>query len=636
MKKILERQDIPADAISVPGLDFSRELLADRIDGEWFRLGSYTVLSRRDTSNVEDFVMRQCLLIPTRAFSKLFDRLKSVGSVLQGLGKPVGTVTIDGQKQKYNYSPFYKFNIPFSPISGEPVVYLCLAKTTSKFFINPDLWLYLELEEKPADTGIWWDPSRGEEVIRRRLINEDTLEIVEIRTKYLMRYLKSRQLSLLVGQFRHLHMFDPEEEVIAKCKKGELILGSARKKTKAIIQVCGLRTDITRENPFLQNRLHLWFEIPPPSINLENPWTEAPSFDLHAFTLPTINGLVAPGRFHHEYQSDANAFEGVDCDYLDRIFFRQDVLTKYEGASGFSVGDDGSVVCQDYWGLHRGTMRIGNELISTAIGDFVEGIPFEEWPHWKQYVVEPPSSEIVKSLSDEQTIASAVNRLVSSLEELNEQYKQLSLAFGTACDKLLWNGSLNSLAGRQIKWVYASNANDEVFLTRATLVSTLVLDELNAESLRNLLNHIAPNLHLNNENPPKSLGSRKLLQRLVLVCLIIQQFKPKSTEIFSLVIEAERKEDGQLSDLQRELRELNVNVCTVMEPLAFLYDLRLFGGLAHSPNIKNVSSAAASLGLPPRDWHRTHFLNLLNLIRCAILRIGTSFENAIEGRTFGP
>jgi len=69
---------------------------------------------------------------------------------------------------------------------------------------------------------------------------------------------------------------------------------------------------------------------------------------------------------------------------------------KYQGSSGFNIMDDGSVRYLGYWGLDRSTSRIGNELLSTYIGDFAEGVPFEEWPHWKQYAVEPPSLEARK------------------------------------------------------------------------------------------------------------------------------------------------------------------------------------------------------------------------------------------------
>ena len=56
---------------------------------------------------------------------------------------------------------------------------------------------------------------------------------------------------------------------------------------------------------------------------------------------------------------------------MDRVYFRQEVLMKYEAVSGFEVKDDGS-------GLARSTARQGTELCSTATGDFAEGVPFEE------------------------------------------------------------------------------------------------------------------------------------------------------------------------------------------------------------------------------------------------------------------
>jgi hypothetical protein len=67
------------------------------------------------------------------------------------------------------------------------------------------------------------------------------------------------------------------------------------------------------------------------------------------------------------------------------------VLMKYEAASGFEVKDDGS-------GLARSTARLGTELCSTATGDFAEGVPFEEWLHWKQYSVDPPDPQAAEAL----------------------------------------------------------------------------------------------------------------------------------------------------------------------------------------------------------------------------------------------
>jgi len=58
-------------------------------------------------------------------------------------------------------------------------------------------------------------------------------------------------------------------------------------------------------------------------------------------------------------------------------------------------------------------------------------------------------------------------------------------------EECLWRGSLDSLAGRQLKWVYPATADDDEFLKRATLASTLVIEALEPELIRQLLGTIA-------------------------------------------------------------------------------------------------------------------------------------------------
>ncbi len=179
---------------------------------------------------------------------------------------------------------------------------------------------------------------------------------------------------------------------------------------------------------------------------------------------------------------------------------------------GFEVGDDGSVSCRNYWGLTRSTARLGNELLFTAIGDFAEGVPFEEWPHWKQYAVTPPSLAMARSLREERTVADSVNSVAKALDRLSAAFEGLSKLLGVAISGPLWRGSLDSLAGRQLKWVYPSTADDDEFLKRATLASTLFLEGLHPASLRTLLNSVDRNLHESFDKSHSSLGPRNLLQ----------------------------------------------------------------------------------------------------------------------------
>ena len=318
------------------------------------------------------------------------------------------------------------------------------------------------------------------------------------------------------------------------------------------------------------------------------------------------------------------------------VYFRQEVLTKYEGAFGFEVEDNGSVSCRSYWGLVRSTRRLGNELLATAIGDFAEGVPFEEWPHWKQYAVEPPSQDVEAALGEEQTVPAAVNSLCHALDELNAGFAVTAGRLGVAISGPLWRGSLDSLAGRQLKWVYPADADDDEFLKRATLTSTLVIDELHPKSLRQFLKAVGQNLHLDDADPPQPLGSRNLLQRLTLIAVFLEHVQPDIATIPLLVKQAEGKATTRGDfGLQAELAELNGRVRDELGPLAFLYDLRTHGGLAHPPDKKKAASAAAQLGITTENWHRTHYLRLLNLVAGSVRQISEHLKDAAQALARG-
>jgi hypothetical protein len=274
---------------------------------------------------------------------------------------------------------------------------------------------------------------------------------------------------------------------------------------------------------------------------------------------------------------------------------------------------------------------VGNELIATGIGDFAEGVPFEEWPHWKQYAVEPPSLETAKALRQEKSVPQAINSLVKALDAMNTAFAGMASSFGVAGPCTVWRGSLDSLAGRQLKWIYPSTADDDEFLKRATLTSTLVIEALEPPSLRKLLKAMGEALHMSDDNPPLPLGSRNLLQRITLVALIIEDFRPNICDIPSLVRQAEGK-DNKVGDpdLQAELQRSHRRIRDEFAPFAFLYDMRRFGGLAHTYNKPQAAAAAAKVGFPERNWHRTDFLRLVSLIEASVYQIIRHLSTAAQ------
>jgi hypothetical protein len=630
---VIERGDAPGHLFNIRELDFSEDLFAEPLSGQWFRLGAWTITPQSDQQGVEDVVSRQTLLVAADGFARLFEELESVGNVIGGLGKAQSSVVYDGDRKEYRYAPFHRFDFGISMVSGEPVVFEREAQSGTVLFINPDLWLFLGLEERAPASGIWWDPRRGVDVLRQHVIEAGNLELVEIRTDYLVRYLQARQMSLIVAHYRHLHLFNPSAETIGRFVEGEVTLGSPAHGAKALLQNWGLRKDVLGRPPFLQRRLHLWFEIKPRAVDVDDPWSEPPPFDPYTFTLPTHVGAVAPGRWAHFRREAGRTFEGPVCDFMNRVFFRQEVLTKYEGAAGFEIADDGSVSCRHYWSLVRSTSRLGNELVATAIGDFAEGVPLEEWSHWRHYAVPPPSQEMARSLREEQTIPEAVNALVQTLRDLNAAFIRMATAVGLREPERPWDGSLDSLAGRQLKWVYPSNADDDEFLKRATLLSTLVIDGLEPASLRKLLDTVGGNLHVTEGNPPSPLGSRNLLQRVALVATLLETLRPDVAAVPALVRQAEGQAPAaEDADLQAELVRSHQRVRETFAPLAFLYELRVHGGLAHAPNKARASEAAGQLGLPKEAWHRADYLRLLNLVSESVRRIAQDLQAAARSR----
>lgn len=167
-------------------------------------------------------------------------------------------------------------------------------------------------------------------------------------------------------------------------------------------------------------------------------------------------------------------------------------------------------------------------------------------------------------------------------------------------------------------------------MKRATLLSTLVIDGLKPASLRRLLDAVGGDLHLNEGNPPSPLGSRNLLQRIALAAVLLENFRPALAIVPALVRQAEGKAPAAAdAELQAELVQSHQRVRDIFGPLTFLYDLRLHGGLAHTPNKARAGEAAGQLGLPTEGWHRSDYLQLLNLVSESVRRIAQDFGTVV-------
>ena len=210
--------------------------------------------------------------------------------------------------------------------------------------------------------------------------------------------------------------------------------------------------------------------------------------------------------------------------------------------------------------------------------------------------------------------------IVSLVNDLAEKLQDLSRAFYVACfnhgidGDQLWEGSLNTPAGRNLKRYYRDDAHDDEFLERATFAATLTLDELPAKPMQAFLRSFGPALHLSFD-AQLPLRSFNLLQRVALVARISAEMQPQRETIGRLVRAAEgHGETGLDPQLVRDLQSIKVDVRKRLAPLAFLADLRNTAGVAHRPaSPQTIGAIVANFGLPNRGWKRRDYLVLLSL-----------------------
>ena len=82
MSTIINRNDAPSHLFSIPELDLSEDLFAERLNSPWFRLGAWTIKPKRDARGLENVVLRKSFLPPSEGFADIFDNLEFVGIMI--------------------------------------------------------------------------------------------------------------------------------------------------------------------------------------------------------------------------------------------------------------------------------------------------------------------------------------------------------------------------------------------------------------------------------------------------------------------------------------------------------------------------------------------------------------------------
>ncbi|MFH1839945.1 MAG: hypothetical protein ABH849_02240 [Nanoarchaeota archaeon] len=103
--------------------------------------------------------------------------------------------------------------------------------------------------------------------------------------------------------------------------------------------------------------------------------------------------------------------------FLETVYFKEEVLKKYESHKDFRIGDDGTVLFGYQWGLFRGVYRVAKGYIAVNLGDLGEGFPDKELEYWKQYNVNPNVIQIKERYFD---FRSKIKRMVYFMNQSNK------------------------------------------------------------------------------------------------------------------------------------------------------------------------------------------------------------------------
>ena len=633
MDPLFQQSELPSHLFAIPELNLFDDLFRPALRGEWFRLGAKTILPKRDRRNVEEIINRESALIAQADFLTVFDELDSIGGVFSSLGYPTGALYgFNAPDREYRYWPFHRYEIGRNGQACEPLAFF-VSQNKATIFINPDIELYFRLEMRDSDHDSWWDPRRDLEVMKRQLIDDNTVEIVTIRVSYLQEYMKARQMSLLIGHYQHRDLLYPKAEIEQSFVSDNAEIAFPDRKIKLLLENY-MPDNPLSPGPRLLRRMHLWFLVPPPAIDMTDPWSEELPFDLCSFTLPTAVGPVAPGRWRSSHRGDNEEFDGVAGNFLEDVYFKQEVLSHYESAHGFEVRDDGSVSCGYHWGLERSTRRVGNEFVVTYIGDFAEGVPLAEWPHWQKYAVEPPSREELRMAYEEVDIPEAINLLYKKLIDLNKVVARFSslLMPLEARQSPLWSMDPGSISARKLKHVYPGNENQDEFVQRVTALNTIVVDGLSSVVLRRIMASVDNKL-TKDETESKPVGSLKLLERMIFVAEVMRRYGKVEKELSVLVwqtmwdAQPDAEEDIEVAN---ELQDIYQRARKAMKPLFCLYDFRIHGGVAHRESRKKVDEAVTRWGLPKGGWQRKHYLEAIASVSDSVVQCQRALSQAIE------
>lgn len=318
-------------------------------------------------------------------------------------------------------------------------------------------------------------------------------------------------------------------------------------------------------------------------------------------------------------------------DFLSVAYFDSKVLKRYENDRRYRIDDNGGVHYAGVWGVGRGIWRVGDELIAAHVGDVAGSLPYEEWIHWKQNNIDPPSIEEIRELQKTKPIQQLLNVLVSEVESFEKKQLFFMARRGIEVNEPLFKfqkGEQKKGVIRELKKTFTRTATRSEFLNRTVALYKLLIDSLNGSLLISLVDSYDPNAKFDKQRHAK--GSLKLLlislefQTIEKVCrwsgLTEEEIKSKVIEYYSNLQQSNTQatDDFLFHEIQQRVNSLR----EAFHVLFVLYALRSKAGGAHLGTDREFTRAINFLGFSE------NYFDFLEVYRTLINRLTHFFSEA--------
>ncbi len=182
--------------------------------------------------------------------------------------------------------------------------------------------------------------------------------------------------------------------------------------------------------------------------------------------------------------------------FLEPVYFREEVLKRYESNKDFKIGDDGTVLFGYQWGLFRGVYRFAKGYLVVNLGDLGEAFPNEELKHWKKYNV--PLSNIPK-IGIYSDFRNTIRRMIHFMNQSNDRIKNYLGKFFP--DINIPNKNIFLLDNTEdilnnIKKVINNKTTIDEFQSRIIFLNILLIESINVELINKVFEQIGEDLDL--------------------------------------------------------------------------------------------------------------------------------------------